>query len=91
MELSLTISDVNEPQTISAPSGAQPLSGLLQQLGIDPSRLGGALRGGLGGGGLPQSGGSPAPPSGGASQAYLQCLQQAQGAEAVQQCAELLQ
>jgi hypothetical protein len=91
LELSLTIGNVNEPQTISAPSGAQPLSGLLQQLGIDPSQLGGALRGGLGGGGLPQSGGSAAPPSGGASQAYLQCLQQAQGADAVQQCAELLQ
>jgi hypothetical protein len=90
VELSLTISDVNEPQTISAPSGAQPLAGLLQQLGIDPSQLGGALRGGLGAG-LPQSGGSPTPPSGGASQAYLQCLQQAQGAAAVQQCAELLQ
>jgi hypothetical protein len=91
-ELSLTLSDVNEPQTISAPANAQPLANLLQQFGIDPSQLGGALRGGLGAGGaLPQSGGSQAAPSGDASQAYLQCLQQAQGSEALAQCAELLQ
>ena len=92
LEVSLTISDVNEPQTISAPSGAQPLANLLQQFGIDPSQLGGALRGGLGAGGaLPKSGGSQAAPSGGASQAYLQCLQQAQGEAAVTECAQLLQ
>jgi hypothetical protein len=92
LELSLTLSDVNEPQTISAPANAQPLANLLQQFGIDPSQLGGALRGGLGAGGaLPQSGGSQAAPSGDASQAYLQCLQQAQGSEALARCAELLQ
>lgn len=92
LQVTLTISDVNEPQTISAPSEAQPLANLLQQLGIDQSQLGGALRGGLGAGGaLPQSGGSQAAPSGGASQAYLQCLQQAQGEDALGECAELLQ
>ena len=92
LQVTLTISDVNEPQTISAPSEAQPLANLLQQLGIDPSQLGGALRGGLrAGGALPQSGGSQAAPSGGASQAYLQCLQQAQGEDALGECAELLQ
>jgi hypothetical protein len=92
LELSLTIGDVNEPQTISAPTGAQPLANLLQQFGIDPSQLGGALRGGLGSGGaLPQSGGSQAAPSGDASQAYLQCLQQAQGEAAISECAQLLQ
>jgi hypothetical protein len=92
LQVTLTISDVNEPQTISAPSEAQPLANLLQQLGIDPSQLGGALRGGLrAGGALPQSGGSQAAPSGGASQAYLQCLQRAQGEDALGQCAELLQ
>ncbi|MGH2984344.1 MAG: hypothetical protein ACRDK5_08830 [Solirubrobacterales bacterium] len=92
LEVSLTISDVNEPQTISAPTGAQPLANLLQQFGIDPSQLGGALRGGLGAGGaLPQSGGSQAAPSGSSSQAYLQCLQQAQGEAAVSECAQLLQ
>ena len=60
--------------------------------GSTPAQLGGALRGGLGAGGaLPQAGGSPAAPSGGASQAYLECLQQAQGAGGRQQCAQLLQ
>ncbi len=92
LEVSLTISNVNEPQTITAPTGAQPLANLLQQFGIDPSQLGGALRGGLGAGGaLPQSGGSQTAPSGGASQAYLQCLQQAKGEAAVTECAQLLQ
>jgi hypothetical protein len=92
LEFSATISDVNEPQTISAPTEAQPLANLLQQFGIDPSQLGGALRGGLGSGGaLPQSGGSQAAPSGDASQAYLQCLQQAQGEAAISECAQLLQ
>jgi HPt (histidine-containing phosphotransfer) domain-containing protein len=92
LQFTLTISNINEPQTISAPSDAQPLASLLQQLGIDPGQLGGALRGGLGAGGaLPQAGGSQTAPSGGASQAYLQCLQQAQGEDALSECAELLQ
>jgi hypothetical protein len=92
VDFSLTFSDVNQSQSISAPTDTQPLSDLLQQFGIDPSQLGGALQGGLGSGGsLPQSGGSTAPPSSGASQAYLQCLQTAQGQAALAQCAELLQ
>jgi hypothetical protein len=91
-DLAITLSDVNQAQTISAPSSAEPLAGLLEQLGVDPGQLGGALRGGLGNGGAPpQTGGATTPPSGGASQAYLQCLSQAVGQEAVQQCAELLQ
>jgi hypothetical protein len=91
LDFKLTFSDVNQPQTISAPSSSQPLSTLLQQFGIDPNQLGGALRGGLGSGGaLPQSGGSPTPPSNSSSQAYLQCLSQAQGQAALQQCASLL-
>jgi hypothetical protein len=91
VDFSLTFSDVNESQSISAPTDTQPLTDLLQQFGIDPSQLGGALRGGLGSGGLPQSGGSTAPPSSSASQAYLQCLQTAQGQAGLAQCAELLQ
>jgi hypothetical protein len=92
LDVSLTIGDVNEPQTISAPASAQPLASLLQQFGIDPSQLGGALRGGLGAGGaLPQSGGTQTAPSGDASQAYLQCLQRAQGEAAITECAQLLQ
>jgi hypothetical protein len=91
VELELTLSDVNQPQTIEAPADAQPLAPLLQQLGIDPSLLGSALRGGLGSGGaLPQAGGSPTPPSNSASSAYLDCLAKAKGQAALQQCASLL-
>jgi hypothetical protein len=88
-ELSITFSDVNEPQEVSAPSGARPLAELLQQFGLDASQLGQGLQGGLGG--TPESGGSTAPPSGDQSQAYLECLQTAQGADELSRCAELLQ
>ena len=79
------------PQTITAPANAQPLSNLFQQLGIGPGQLGTALRGGLGtSGALPESGGSTTAPSNSAAQAYEQCLSQASGSEALQQCAKLL-
>lgn len=92
VHLQLNLADVNKPQTIQAPASAQPLNeSALRRLGIDPSALGGALRGGLGAGGvLPQSGGSTAPPSQSATQAYQQCLSQASGVEALQRCASLL-
>lgn len=99
LEFSLTLSELNEPQEIAAPANPQPLQGLLEQFGIDAGSLG-DLGGAVGGGGsgasepsgtLPEAGGSPQPPSGDASQAYLECLQNAQGAAAVQQCAELIQ
>ncbi|MGI9556802.1 MAG: hypothetical protein ACR2N5_02555 [Solirubrobacterales bacterium] len=58
VEFSVTLSELNEEQTIEAPSGAQPLSELLGQFG---------LTGGLGGLGLPLAPGgtddsAPAPP-----------------------------
>jgi hypothetical protein len=93
---SITLSDLNEQQSISAPSGARPLGDLLQQFGVDPSQLGqleGVLGGASGGGSAgpaPQAGGAPGGPSDQQSQAYLDCLADAQGAAAVQQCAELL-
>ncbi len=34
VDFSVTISDVNQPQTITAPSGAKPISGLLSQFGV---------------------------------------------------------
>jgi hypothetical protein len=91
LDLTVTLTDVNQSQTISAPSDAEPLGDLLEQLGVDPGQLRGALRGGLGNRGAPPSTGGPTtPPPGGASQAYLECLADAVGQEAVQQCAELL-
>lgn len=96
IDLSLTFSELNESQQIEAPSDARPLGELLQQLGIDASSLGG-LGQALGGGGaesgqqLPQAGGAPQAPSDSASQEYLECLATAEGEEAVQECAELLE
>ena len=88
LDVQLNLADVNKPQTIQAPANAQPLENLLRQHGIN---LGNALRGGLGtSGALPQSGGSTTAPSSSASQAYEQCLQQASGNAALQQCAKLL-
>jgi hypothetical protein len=41
----LSLSGVNEPQTISAPSGAKPLNELFQKLGVNPIELLGAASG----------------------------------------------
>jgi hypothetical protein len=91
VHLQLNLADVNKPQNIQAPANAQPLTaGVLQRLGLNPSTLGSALRGGLGTGALPESGGSTAAPSQSAAQAYQQCLSQAAGVAALQRCASLL-
>jgi hypothetical protein len=63
VDFSLTLSDVNAPQTITAPSGAKPISGLLDDLG-------------LGNVGVPPSDGNGgAGAGGGPSQAYLNCIE----------------
>ena len=91
VDFQLNLADVNRPENIEAPASAQPLTAdVLRELGIDPGLLGGALRDRVGAGALPESGGSTAPPSASATQAYRQCLSQAAGAEALQRCAELL-
>jgi hypothetical protein len=92
IEFQLNLADVNKPQSIQAPENAQPLdASALQKLGIDPSLLGSALRGGLGTGGvLPESGGSTTAPTQSATEAYQQCLSEAQGVAELQRCANLL-
>jgi hypothetical protein len=92
LDFELNLADVNKPQTIQAPANAQPLTAsVLRRFGLDPSALGGALRGGLGTGGvLPESGGSTAAPSASATQAYQQCLSKAAGTAELQRCASLL-
>lgn len=92
-KFSIGFSDVNEPQEIAAPADPQPLQGLLDSLGVDSSSLGGvgsALGAGAGSTGTTPPATTPAP-SGGASQAYLECLSTAQGQAALEQCAALLQ
>jgi hypothetical protein len=91
-DFSLSLSDVNQPQEIAGPGSAQPLSELLQQFNIDPSSLG-QLGTALGGASAnaPQAGGSAAPPTSDATQAYLECLQTATTSEALQECSSLIQ
>ncbi len=98
VDFSITLSDLNEPQEIEAPADARPLGDLLQAFGVDPGSLGnlGEILGGQSGGGTsqgeaPQAGGAPQAPSDSSTQAYLDCLATAEGADAVQQCAELLE
>jgi hypothetical protein len=55
IDLDLTLTGVNEEQTISAPTGSQPLSNLFIKLGVDPIELLGLLQGS--GGGLSGPGG----------------------------------
>jgi hypothetical protein len=95
--LDLIFNELNKSQTITAPSGAKPLSDLTSALGgLKLPGTGGSS--GAGGGGAPggsssggSGGGGSGAPSTGAQQKYLQCLQQAgQDIAAVQKCASLL-
>jgi hypothetical protein len=91
LHFQLNLADVNTPQNIRAPTSAQPLTAaVLRRFGIDPSLLGGELRGGLGADVLPESGGSTTAPSTSATQAYQQCLSEAAGVDELQRCASLL-
>jgi hypothetical protein len=70
VDFSLTLSDVNQAQTITAPSNAKPISDLLSQLGLPGlPGVGGSA------GGFPVPGGGSG--SGGPSQAYFECIQKA--------------
>jgi hypothetical protein len=103
LEFDLTLSGVNEDQTIAAPQHAKPLSDLFLKLGINPLELAGALSGeggleglleGLGGGapggGTPK-GGEGGGGSAGGQQAYLNCIKEAHTPVDIQKCAGLLQ
>jgi hypothetical protein len=88
IDFSLTLSDVNETQTIEAPSGVKPISDLLKQLGIGG---GGGPLGSLGSAGGASAPGAGNGGGGGASQAYLNCIQDAQSADEINKCAQSLQ
>jgi hypothetical protein len=102
IEFELSLGEVNEKQTISAPSNAKPLEDLFQQLGVNPLELlEGGSAGGLGGllegitgggtsGGTESSGGGGGGgPSVAESKAYLECLQNVESASDLQKCANL--
>ena len=81
LNFSIALSDVNQPQTISAPSNAKPISDLLNQLGI-PGLPG---VGGTGGLGLPGTG------SGGAgSSSYQNCIANAKTQSDARKCLQKL-
>lgn len=83
VQLTIELTELNEPQSIEAPATTRPLDELLGQL---QGFLGGALGGGLGG-----SGGSAGGASSAELQAYSDCVQQAgSDVQAAQRCAELL-
>jgi hypothetical protein len=85
IQLSIELTDLNQPQTIEAPATSRPLDELIGQLQ-------GFFGGALGGGSLGDGSGS----SGGASseqqlQAYSDCVQQAgSDVQEAQKCADLL-
>jgi hypothetical protein len=83
VSFSVEIDGLNEDQTITAPENAKPISELLQSSGIDLGALGGSLGGSTGTG----SSGSG---SGSSSSDYLNCIQQAQTADQINQCAAQL-
>jgi len=85
INLSIELTDLNQPQSISAPATSRPLNELLGQLQ-------GLFGGALGGGSL---GGSSGSAGGGASsaqlQAYSDCVQRAgSNVTEAQKCADLL-
>jgi hypothetical protein len=80
------IAGLNQPQTVTAPTGARPLSELTSKLGSLGSALGGAAGGSSG-----STGTTPTAPKAGNVQKYSQCLQSAGGdISKEQQCAKLL-
>jgi hypothetical protein len=92
LDFSLTLIDVNEEQTIEAPSDARPIGELRDQLNLGDLGLqvpgldsGAGGLGDLGGGGGGGGAGSDA------AQAYLDCISQAQTAQDQAACASELQ
>lgn len=87
LDFSITLNDVNQPQTITAPQNAKPLSDLTGQLG------GLGILGGLGGssslGGTSSPSGSSSASGSAAGQQYIQCALNAQGDQAaINACAQ---
>jgi hypothetical protein len=93
LELEMTLGEVNEEQSFSAPSDTKPLEALFKATGINPLEIGELLEGGLGGllEGIGGSSGSSGGSSGAGSQAGAECLREADTPADLQKCASLLQ
>jgi hypothetical protein len=102
LEMELSLSEVNEEQSFSAPSDAKPLEALFKDAGINPTEAGrilesilqegpaGFLEGLAGGAGIPSLGGGGSNGGGAARQEYTECLQGAETPADLQKCANLL-
>jgi hypothetical protein len=87
LDFDLTLTGVNEEQSIVAPQKAQRLSKLFIELGINPIELIGLLSGeGLGGAGLGGLLGGLGDLGPGGGQTYTECLQAANSAADIQRC-----
>lgn len=94
MEMEATLTEVNEEQSFSTPSDAKPIQALFKKIGIDPLQLLeaggseglGALLEGLTEGAVP---GGSSSGGGAGSDAYTECLQEAQTPADIQKCASL--
>jgi hypothetical protein len=93
ISLTMQYADLNQPQTINAPSSVAPYSQFQAKLRSFLSALQGGLGGSLGSAGSSSSGSSSSGSSGSSSavSSYAQCLQKAgQDLSKAQQCASLL-
>lgn len=103
VEFEITLSKVNEKQTIKAPAGAESIEKLFEQLGVNPFELLGAMEGGgagdlgsllegIGGsGGEAESSEELELPSVENSKEFTECLENAESAADVQKCATLME
>ncbi len=86
VNFSITLSDVNQAQTITGPSNAKPIADLLSQLGIPGLGLPGV--GGTGGFSIPGGGSSSG--AGSSSSSYQNCVAQAKSQADIQKCLQQL-
>jgi hypothetical protein len=87
VDFDLTLTGVNEDQSITAPAKTKPLSDLFLKLGVNPVELLELLEGEGGLGGLLNQLGSG---GGSGGQSYAECLQGARTAADIQKCGSLL-
>lgn len=94
IDFSYQVTDINKPQTITAPASAKPLSELQRQFRSSGFGALGGGSSGSGGGGGGSSGTGSSGGGGGANSAqarrYLKCVQQASGRAELNRCADLL-
>jgi hypothetical protein len=91
IKFSLSLSDVNQPQTVSAPQNAKPIGDLSKVFGGGLGPLGSLGGSSLGGAGLPSVPGGAAGGGSSSGSAYFSCVQKAAGdPDKINACAQQL-